>query len=89
MEVNEETHGLFSKAKCGFIHMNPNEHLYDTPSGDFVFFFPQLNKIRVNKVIGIDKEMNIPIIDIANSKMEFIVKNNEELKTALEIIVGI
>jgi hypothetical protein len=86
MNVNDETLGLFPKFKCGLVHMLPKEHLYETPAGDLIFFYPELNKIKLNKIVGRDTTVNMPIVDTIDDKLEWIVNDNEELETALEII---
>jgi hypothetical protein len=63
MECNEETFKLFADNKCGMISMDGKEkQVYDTPSGDFLFFYPSRNKMTLNKVIGRNEEMNMPIV---------------------------
>ena len=66
--------------------MTPEEHVYDSPSGDFIFFFPNKNKITTNKIIGRDKQQNMPIVDTKNNESEWSVSNNEELEMALELM---
>jgi hypothetical protein len=63
MECNEETFKLFADNKCGLIMMDGKEkQVYDTPSGDFLFFYPSRNKITLNKVVGRNEELNMPIV---------------------------
>lgn len=42
MECNTETFKIFADNKCGLIIMDGKEkQVYDTPSGDFLFFILQ------------------------------------------------
>lgn len=84
MEATSQTLDLFVKAKCGLINMDGNEKIiYDTPKGDFLFFYPSRNKMTLNKVIGRDTENNMPIVRTEINDKEWIVKNNKELEKIL------
>jgi hypothetical protein len=66
--------------------MSPEEHVYDSPSGDLIFFYPKSNKIILHKVIGRDTKQNMPIVDTKNKEGEWVVNNNEELEMALDLM---
>ena len=73
MECNTETFKLFTDNKCGMVSMDGKEkHVYDTPSGDLLFFYPSRNKMTLNKVIGRDKEMNMPIVRTEINEKEWL-----------------
>ena len=73
MECNEETFKLFADNKCGMISMDGKEkQVYDTPSGDFLFFYPSRNKMTLNKVIDRNEEMNMPIVRTEINEKEWL-----------------
>lgn len=73
MECNEETFKLFADNKCRMISMDGQEkQVYDTPSGDFLFFYPSRNKMTLNKVIGRNEEMNMPIVRTEINEKEWL-----------------
>ena len=85
MECNEETFKLFSDNKCGMIMMDGKEKMvYDTPSDFFLFFYPSRSKMTLNKVVGRDEQMNMPIVCTDLNEKEWIdIKNNSELSVIL------
>lgn len=87
MEIDIKTHEIFIESKCGLISMTNKEHVYDTPAGDLIFFLPQDNKITVNKVVGRNTALNMPIVDTKNTDSEWVINNNDDLKMALEMIL--
>ncbi len=89
MEINIKTHELFIESKCGLISMTPEEHIYDSPSEDLIFFYPKNNKIILRKITGRDYSLNMPIVDFKNNEGEWFVKDNEELEMALELMFNI
>ena len=88
MECNTETFEIFSKHKCAMIMMEGKEkQVYETPKGDMLFFYPSRNKMTLNKVVGRDEEMNMPIVrDEINEKL-WEVKNNSELNNILNSLM--
>ena len=73
MECNEETFKLFAYNKCGLIMMDGKEKLvYDTPSGDFLLFYPSRNKLTLNKVVGRNEELNMPIVRTEINEKEWL-----------------
>jgi len=83
MECNEKTWDLFSKNKCGLISLSKEKVVHDTLSGDFLFFYPLSNKLTLNKNIGRDSELNMPIVNTKNSEKEWVVNSNADLEKAL------
>jgi len=89
MEVSEKTHRIFIELKYGLVHMATEELLYNCPSSDdLIFFYPNKNKIALHKILGRDTDKNMPIINMTTPNIELTVKNNEDVKIALEIISG-
>ena len=90
MECNKETFGLFTKYKCGMVMMNgKEEQVYDTPHGDFLFFYPSRNLMTRNKVIGRDTELNMPIIQTSTNEYEWLnVNSNDALEKILNWLVS-
>ncbi len=88
MECNAKTFGLFSKYKFGMIFMDGKEKMaYDTPKGDFIFFYPSRGKMTLNKVVGRDESLNMPIVRTElNEKEWFDIKNNDSLETILKTL---
>jgi hypothetical protein len=84
MEINKKTFEIFSYFKCGMVSMDGKEkHVYNTIKGDVLFFYPSRNKLTLNKVIGRDTEMNMPIVNTETNEKEWTVSNNQELCAAL------
>ncbi len=88
MECNEETFKLFSDNKCGLISMDGKEKMvYDTPSGDFIFFYPSRSKMTLNKVVGRDEKNNMPIVRTEINEKEWLeIKDNNELSKIITSI---
>jgi hypothetical protein len=88
MECNTETFGLFAKYKCGLIAMDGKEKIiYDTPKGDFLFFYPSRSKMTINKVVGRDTEMNMPNIRTEiNEKEWFDINGNDDFENILKTL---
>lgn len=88
MECNAETFKIFADNKCGLISMDGKEKLvYDTPSGDFLFFYPSRNKMTLNKVVGRNEEKNMPIVRTEiNEKEWLVVDSNEALAKILNCL---
>ena len=88
MGVNSETISIFPKYKCGLISMSPEEHVYDSPTGDgdLLFFNPTKDKLTLHKVTGRDTSCNMPIVDMTNNEGEWKIQNNEDLTTILDLL---
>ena len=72
MECNKETFEIFAKNRCGMVMMDGKEkQVYDTPKGDVLFFYPSRNKMTLNKVVGRNKEMNMPIVQTEINEKEW------------------
>lgn len=88
MDIDIRTHEIFISSKCGLISMSKNEHVYDSPSGRFIFFYPKENKMTINKILEINEQTNMPIVSMKEIENEWSVSNNEELEIAVDIIVN-
>ena len=63
------------------------KQVYDTPSGDFLFFYPSINKMTLNKVVGRNKEMNMPIVRTEINEKEWLdVDSNDALAKILNCL---
>lgn len=85
MEPDINTYHIFSGSKCGLISMTQEKHVYDTQKGEFLFFYPKINKLTLHKITGINTEFNMPIVDFDN-EIDWKVSDNKELQIALDII---
>ena len=87
MECNKETFEIFAKNRCGMVMMDGKEkQVYDTPKGDVLFFYPSRNKMTLNKVVGRNKEMNMPIVQTEINEKEWEIKDNSELSAVLSCL---
>lgn len=87
MIVDTTTFKMFIDHKCGLVSMSEELHVYDTISNHLLFFRPLKNKITLHNIIGSDKEMNMPVVDMVTPLCEFnSVKDNFDLNNILEFI---
>ena len=88
MEVTSKTHEIFIELKYALVHMSTDEHLYQTPKNDLLFLYPEKDKMTLHKIIGRNLEFNMPIINVKSPDSEWVVKNDDDIKMALELLSG-
>lgn len=88
MNITSKTHEIFIELKYALVHMTSSEHLYQTPQNDLLFLYPEKNKMTLHKIVGRNLDFNMPIINFKSPDSEWNVKNDEEIKMALELLTG-
>lgn len=84
MENSIDIFNTFAANNCALISFTEERIVLTTPKNDIIFFYPSRNKMTLNKVVGRDEKLNLPIVKNEINEKEWEIKDINQLNNALK-----